>query len=378
MGGMDMNMGSPFDIFNNIFGGGGHGNNKNRNVRTKGKSVVKEIDIELKSIYNEAKINLTINRDSKCMECNGLGCKDPNDVIECSKCDGSGMFVRIQQFGPGMISQSSQTCPTCRGTGRVIKPDSICVKCGGSKKIKKKKKIILELNSNNKTGDKVVFDELSDYNPDVDIQGDLVLVLNIVNNVNDMIRIDNNLFVNRNISLIDALCGLKLSIKHLNGNIVHCKTSDVIQPNSIHKIDGEGVNRSGGLYIKFSVQFPTVLSDERKLYIKKLIEPVDDTKVSKNGNVTTNTGSATTNTGSATTNTDNLNTNNYDTTNNSGLQEDNNGKSTILELKTISEHESHYVDSNSNVDYKKSASNTSNNNNYSGDSDNEGVNCATQ
>ena len=133
MGGMD----NPFDMFNNMFGRGG---NPGTSVKKKGRNVVREINIELKSIYNEDKLNMNITRDTKCDVCDGLGCNSPENLHQCSKCDGSGIFVRIQQVGPGMISQSSQTCPTCMGKGKIIRPENVCKKCGGSKKKKKKRK----------------------------------------------------------------------------------------------------------------------------------------------------------------------------------------------------------------------------------------------
>ena len=259
------NMGNPFDIFDNIFsgggGGGGHpfGGHTRRQPQRQGKHMVKEVEIELQDIYNEISLNLNLTNLVKCKSCDGLGCQDPSDIINCSNCDGSGMFVKIQQFGPGMISQSTQICPKCNGKGKKVDPAKICRECNGKKRNKKKRKITLHLKKTHKSGDKIVYNGIADYNPDVDIQGDLILLIKEVNTKSSVTRINNDLFVEKTISLIDALCGMDLTIKQLDGRNLFIKTSDVIQPNSIYKINSEGMMRQDVFYIKFNVVFLSLI-----------------------------------------------------------------------------------------------------------------------
>ena len=98
------------------------------------------------------------------------------------------------------------------------------------------------------------------------------------------IRIGNDLVYTKTISLLDALCGMDLSIKHMDNRILFVKTSEVIQPDSIYKIEGEGMNTESNLYIKFKVVLPNKLSEERKKYIKKLIQTPDipDSNINNN------------------------------------------------------------------------------------------------
>lgn len=275
MGGDSFNMGAnPFDLFENFFGNNS-GNSGFQKRKTKGQSLIKEIMVELQDIYNETNLNLSLSNYAKCDDCNGLGCKSLDDIITCKNCDGSGVFVQIQQIGPGMVSQSRQTCPVCRGKGKGVNPQKYCVACTGAKRVKKKRKIVLKLNKTHKDNDKVVFNEMADYNPDVDVQGDLIIVIKQKNTTNSMKRVNQDLFITKTISLIDALCGMDLTINHLDNRNMYVKTSDVIQPNSIYKIKNEGMDNSANLYLKFNVLFPDKLSDERKKYIKKLIQPND-------------------------------------------------------------------------------------------------------
>ena len=271
--------GNPFDMFENLFGAGpGMRTSQSRRQR-QGRSIVKEIEVDIKDIYNEKKLNLSMNTQVKCTKCNGSGCKPGSTPISCQKCDGSGMFVRIQQFGPGMISQSTQTCDACLGKGKIISPNDKCKACNGSKIEKKRSRVELKLSKTNKDGDKIVFNERADYDPEATVQGDLIIILKEKNKEQKFIRLENDLLYEKSISLIEALCGLTLVIKHLDGRELFIKTTEVIQPESIFKISGEGMTNKHDLFVKFSVVLPNTLSDERKQYIQKLIQRNTDTNL---------------------------------------------------------------------------------------------------
>jgi len=62
----------------------------------------------------------------------GVGGKE-GAVIRCTNCRGSGMQVRIQQLGPGMMQQIQSMCGECQGQGERIDPKLRCKKCNGRK-----------------------------------------------------------------------------------------------------------------------------------------------------------------------------------------------------------------------------------------------------
>ena len=267
---------NPFDVFENLFGGAPGMRTSQTRRQRQGRSIVKEIEVDIEDIYNEKKINLTMNTTVKCQKCNGTGCKPGSSPTICAKCDGSGMFVKIQQFGPGMISQSTQTCDACQGKGKQINAEDKCATCNGTKIENKRSRVELNLSNTNKNGDKIVFSEKADYDPDATTQGDLVVLIKEKNKKNTFQRLDNDLLYEKSISLIEALCGMTLVIKHMDGRELFVKTTEVIQPESIFKISGEGMTPSHDLFIKFSVVLPNSLSDERKKYIQKLIQRKSD------------------------------------------------------------------------------------------------------
>ena len=111
------------------------------------------------------------------------------------------------------------------------------------KRLKKRSlELELQLNKTHKTGDKIVFNDMADYDPDASSQGDLIILLKEKPHP-QFKRINNDLVYIKNITLIEALCGMDLNLQHMDKRNLFIKTSDVIQPDSIYKINGEGMTR---------------------------------------------------------------------------------------------------------------------------------------
>merc|ERR1711988_1530426 len=67
-------------------------------------------------MYNGTVRKLALQKNVICDGCDGLGGK-AGAVQKCPTCRGSGMQVRIQQLGPGMMQQIQSMCPECHGEG---------------------------------------------------------------------------------------------------------------------------------------------------------------------------------------------------------------------------------------------------------------------
>ena len=77
--------GNPFDVFENLFGGAPGMRTSQTRRQRQGRSIVKEIEVDIEDIYNEKKINLTMNTNVKCQKCNGTGCKDGSYWRRCRR-----------------------------------------------------------------------------------------------------------------------------------------------------------------------------------------------------------------------------------------------------------------------------------------------------
>lgn len=261
-------VGNPFDMFSNIF------NEMNgpftRQRKTKGKNRVEKLNVCLEDLYSNKEININLNKSVVCSKCNGTGGMYSSSIITCKKCDGKGSIIEIRTFGPGMISQSSRQCFECLGQGKKIKDGEKCPECNGTKLVNIKKKIKTSLRSNMANGEKIVIPEEANHIIGVDIQGDLIIVVEEKPH-KTFKRVKNDLYLEKKITLIEALCGLEFVIEHLDGRKLLIKTVETIQPNTKKCIKNEGMNSSGDLIIEFVVVFPNSISDERKEYLQKII-----------------------------------------------------------------------------------------------------------
>ncbi|ERE91501.1 putative dnaJ subfamily A member 4-like protein [Cricetulus griseus] len=107
--------GSPVDIFDMFFGGGGRMQRERR-----GKNVVHQLSVTLEDLYNGATRKLALQMNVICDKCEGRSGKKA--ALECCpNCRGTGMQIRIHQIGPGMVHKFSQ----CAWNARVMENASV-------------------------------------------------------------------------------------------------------------------------------------------------------------------------------------------------------------------------------------------------------------
>jgi len=199
--------GDPSDIFNAFFGGGGRGGGGGRK-RQKTKDVVQTLKVTLEQMYNGASKKMAITRqviDKK------------RGIQECGECNGRGVKVEVMRMGP-MIQQMQSQCGACGGNGKSFKT--------------KQEREVLEVHIQKGSPDqhKVTFREMADEHPDADA-GDVVFVLKQQEHA-DFKRKGADLFIERKISLVEALCGFELELTHLDGRKLLIRTSpgEIVKP----------------------------------------------------------------------------------------------------------------------------------------------------
>ena len=119
------------DIFGDVFGGGGRGTGGKgggRQVYRGGDlSYAMEVTLEEAALGKDAQIRIPSWDD--CNTCHGTGAKPGTKVVTCTTCHGHGQVQMRQGF-----FSVQQTCPTCKGTGKLIpEPCSACMGVGKTK-----------------------------------------------------------------------------------------------------------------------------------------------------------------------------------------------------------------------------------------------------
>jgi len=202
--------GDAGDIFEAFFGGGRGGGGGGRRQRQKTKDVVQPLKVTLEQMYAGATKKMAITRqviDKK------------KGVQECRECDGRGVTVRVARIGP-MIQQMQSACSSCGGQGKSFTT--------------KQEREVLEVHIQKGSPDnhKVMFREMADEHPDADA-GDVIFVLKQQEHA-DFKRKGADLFIERKISLVEALCGFEIGLTHLDGRKLLIKTSpgEIVRPMS--------------------------------------------------------------------------------------------------------------------------------------------------
>ena len=263
------------DLFSAMFGGGGHSHRGPR----KGDNVVHSLRVTLEDLYMGKMSKLAIIRNRVCQTCNGIGASRPEGVSTCSTCHGRGIQVTLNQIGPGMVQQVQNHCSRCRGLGEIIIERYRCPSCAGDKVSKERKVLEVYVDKGMQNGQKITFNGEANANPGL-TAGDVVVVLKQEDH-RVFTRKDNNLIMDKEVSLTDALCGFEFHIKQLDGRLLHVMSpaGSVITPGLVKSIPQEGMptwrnpTERGFLFIKFSVKFPSFVGPEQAAVLEKVLGP---------------------------------------------------------------------------------------------------------
>ena len=293
MDNMDAQSGpNPFADFGNIFGagfpfgmggmgpmGGMQGMGPRQSAP---EDLVEKIDVTLEQIFKEETVNFTYKQKVYCVKCDGEGSKD-GKTTKCVGCDGKGMKVNIMRMG-NMIQQSVGECSTCRGKGKVIDDSNKCDTCNSKCYVVKEKTIQVPLKSGLSHGNKISL--TGKGHQFKTSKTDLILVINEKPH-GTFKRIENNLFVDIDLKLYQALFGFDKVITHLDGRKLHISSSGKTDFNSVRKIAGEGMKslQTGSkcdLFVRFNIELPnfTNLPGETKTQLKSILQTFDKQEVS--------------------------------------------------------------------------------------------------
>ena len=187
----------------------------------KGKNTEAKIKVTLEQLYSGQQKNLRITRKVI----------DKASVKTCGPCGGQGVTIQVVQMGP--FQQRAQArCGRCGGRGvsfrEQVKPEVLEV----------------HIPKGAPQGHKVKFSEKGNEIPDGDA-GDVVIELDVQPHERFK-RKGDDLYIERTISLSDALCGFALELEHLDGRKLWIQSApgDVVRPVSFDPFEEEAANKT--------------------------------------------------------------------------------------------------------------------------------------
>ena len=256
--------GDIFDsVFGDIFGGGVRGG---RPGVFRGADLRYDLDLSLEDAVSGTTIKIRVPKLVSCNECNGSGAKKGSSPVNCPTCGGQGQ-VRMQQ---GMFS-IQQTCPQCRGNGKVI--NDPCGQCQGKGRVRDTKTISVKVPPGVDNGDRIRLSGEGEAGENGGPSGDLYVSIN-VNEHPIFHREGTDLHCDVPISFATATLGGEMEIPTLDGR-VKLKIPPETQSGKMFRLRGKGVrsvrtSTKGDLLCKVMVETPVNLTRKQKELLREL------------------------------------------------------------------------------------------------------------
>ncbi len=253
------------DVFGDIFGGGGGGGG-GRSRSTRGADLRYTLDLDLENAVKGTTVKIKVPTQINCKPCNGSGAEKGSKPEVCGTCHGAGQ-VRMQQ---GFFSVQ-QTCPHCRGRGKVIKKP--CKSCHGAGIVEEQKTLSVKVPAGVDTGDRIRLAGEGEAGVQGGPSGDLYVQI-AVRDHPIFVRDGKNLYCDVPITFVDAALGGELEVPTLNGR-VKLKIPAETQTGKMFRLRGKGVApvRGGGagdLLCRVTVETPANLNKKQKELLKEL------------------------------------------------------------------------------------------------------------
>jgi len=239
------------DIFSDFFGGARERVRRGRDI---------SIDLELtfaESIFGTER-KVLITKTSSCMACGGSGGKPGVGTKTCETCNGKGQIRESRKSFLGTVS-TTRVCETCRGSGKI--PKDKCANCHGVGVERREEEITIAVPAGIENGEMI---RLSGMGEAVQggAPGDLYVKIHIKRH-QTFHKEGNNIVMDLNIKLSDALLGSEYKIATLDGEI-SVKIPEGVAFGEVLRVRGKGVpfekGKRGDILIRINITLPAKLS----------------------------------------------------------------------------------------------------------------------
>jgi molecular chaperone DnaJ len=272
----------PFDIFREVFGGGGFGGGifetffggagARTEDRQRGSDLRYDMQIGLEEAAFGVEKEIEIEKLDTCDKCHGSGAEPGSRTINCPTCGGRGQVISSRGF-----FHVSQTCPRCRGAGEII--EKPCPKCHGEGRVEKLSRVKLKIPAGIREGSRL----RSSHNGEAGVRGappgDLYVVIHIKEH-KVFQRKDDDLYCEVPIAFSLAALGGEVDVPTLEGK-AHLKVPAGTQSGQMFKLRGKGITNVNGrgrgdLFARLIVEVPSRLNAEQRRRLEEFAAVCSD------------------------------------------------------------------------------------------------------
>ena len=271
--GMDIN--DIFSMFGDIFGGrggfgggfGGFGGSSGP-AKHRGSDQRVKVKLTLQEIANGVTKKFKLKKYVTCTHCNGSGAE--NGAVEtCPDCKGTGRVVRTQQSFFGMM-RSEVACPRCNGQGKIIK--NKCQHCNGDGITMGEEIVEVNIPAGVYEGMQLSMRGKGNAGKYNGIPGDLLILVEEEKHPT-LVRDENDLIYSLLLDIPTAALGGFAEIPTIDGK-AKVTIDPGTQPGKVLRLRGKGLPSlngygKGDIVVNISVYIPETLSKEEKKRIEE-------------------------------------------------------------------------------------------------------------
>ena len=259
----------PFDIFREVFGGSGGGGSifenlfgggQDPNGPQRGDELRYDMQLTLEEAALGCEKEISVTKLDQCEGCGGSGAEAGSKLRTCGTCGGRGQVLTAR----GIFS-IAQTCPHCKGAGRIL--EKPCKKCTGSGKHERTSQIKLRIPAGVEAGTRLRSPGNGEAGARGGQHGDLYVFLQVKEH-EIFQREGDDLLCEVPVSFIQATLGAEIEVPTLSGRAT-VKIPAGTQPGTLLRLRGRGVKSlqghgQGDLHVRVQVEVPTHLNGEQK------------------------------------------------------------------------------------------------------------------
>ena len=257
------------DIFSDLFGSGGAKQQQRepevpKPQPKKGRDIEIPLALSFEESFTGLTTNITVNRSEQCSRCQGAG-DTGGPVVVCPTCKGTGQVMKT-----GGRLQFSQTCPDCEGTGRRRQP---CSQCNGKGVTPKTEQVKIRIPAGVDTGSRVRIPKKGHGGRLGADAGDLFILTNVGKH-RFFTRKGDNIYVTIPITISEAALGTKIEVPTVEGK-AQLKIPAGTESGQKFRLRERGFpslrnpNLRGDQFIEVQIKLPRVISEETKEILKQ-------------------------------------------------------------------------------------------------------------
>ena len=270
----------PFDLFREVFGGGGGGSildelfgggRADPTAPQRGADLRYDLEITFEEAAHGTEKEITFNKLDGCGSCSGSGQEPGSKVKPCPTCGGRGQVVSSRGF-----FSIAQTCSRCAGAGRIA--EKPCRECRGTGRREKRASVKIRIPAGVDSETRLRVSAAGEGGVRGGPGGDLAVVLHVKSH-EIFERQGDDLFCEVPVNFVQAALGSEIQVPTLGGK-AQLKVPAGTQPGTVFSIKGKGIKNVqgygfGDLHVRVLVEVPTRLNATQKAKLQEFGELCD-------------------------------------------------------------------------------------------------------